>query len=55
MAPWCTIPGCRAARRFDHADDEPRAVDKPEPITTPRQIADVLRDLADYLTEGEAA
>lgn len=51
---WCADPWCRADSRFDHADDEPAATE-PELITTPRQIADVLRDLADYLTEGEAA
>ncbi|MBI0296316.1 hypothetical protein JBE04_18055 [Streptomyces sp. PRKS01-29] len=52
---WCADPWCRAASRFDHADTEQAATDDPEPITTPRQVADVIRDLADYLTEGEAA
>lgn len=51
---WCAVPGCRAARRFDHADDEPHAA--PLAIPAARQIADVIRDLADYLnTTGEAA
>lgn len=53
-AHWCAVPGCRAARRFDHADDEPHAA--PLAIPGPRQIADVIRDLADYLnTTGDAA
>ncbi|MGW4075950.1 hypothetical protein ACWELB_20975 [Streptomyces asiaticus] len=52
---WCADPWCRANGRFDHAEDEPAATPEPEPLTTPRQVADVIRDLADYLTEGEAA
>ncbi|MFI0822235.1 hypothetical protein ACH4TX_41630 [Streptomyces sp. NPDC021098] len=52
---WCTVPGCRARRRFDHADDEPVVATGLEPITTARQVADVMRDLADYLPEEEAA
>ncbi|MFJ4637546.1 hypothetical protein ACIP69_18220 [Streptomyces hygroscopicus] len=52
---WCADPWCRSASRFDHADGEPAGTDEPEPITTPRQVAGVIRDLADYLTKGEAA
>jgi len=51
---WCADPSCRAGHRFDHADDEPPV--EPPTIPAPRQIADVIRDLADYLnTTGEAA
>jgi hypothetical protein len=51
---WCSDPWCRATTRFDHADDEPPT--EPLPVPGPRQIADVIRDLADYLnTTGDAA
>ncbi|MEU1787064.1 hypothetical protein ABZ553_14565 [Streptomyces sparsogenes] len=53
---WCADPWCRASSRFDHADDEPAAIDQPPTVPKQRAFADVIRDLADYLnTTGDAA
>lgn len=53
---WCADPSCRAARRFEHADEEALAVAPQPDIPAQRPFEDVIRDLSDYLnTTGDAA